>query len=104
MPGPSRGSSPPPRSQAASDSPAQARHGLEKVQEQDDDPEPNERPRRLPGARDEIGTAGPDPCLRNEERNGDPQRRSDDQRGIPTHAQEERPPKKGGHQIPLRGE
>src|SRR5207245_5784209 len=79
-------------------------HGLEKVQEQDDAPEPNERPPRLPGARDEIGTAGADPCLRNGERTRDEQRRSDDERGIPTHAQKEHPRKKGDHQIPLRGE
>src|SRR2546429_7372092 len=104
IPWPSWRSSPPPRSQAAPDSPAQARHGLEKVQNQDDDSEPKERPPRLPSARDEIGPAGADRCLRNRKHNRDEQDRSDHDRGTPAEAEQEHPREEGDHQVPLRGE
>ena len=94
----------PPRGQATPHPPGKASHRLHEMQKQDDEPQTDERPRSVSFHRDELGMAGADRGLRDWNRDGHEQRRSDDDRGTPTEAQEEHPREKGDRQVPLRGE
>src|SRR3989441_12366843 len=74
------------------------------MQEQHDQPQTNERPPPVSFLHDERGVAGADRGLCDRDRHGDEQRRSEDERGSPTDAEDEHPRKKGDRQVPLGSE
>src|SRR5256712_4229888 len=103
-PGTGPRATPPPRCQAAPDPARKAGHWLHEMEEHDDEPQHDERPTSLPRARDELRPPRTDRGLRDQQCDGDEQRRPEDDRGAPTDAQDERPRQEADHQIPFRRE
>src|SRR5207245_11635177 len=100
-PGSGLRAAPPPGREPTPDPARQAGERLHEMEEQDNNPEPDDRPPPLRIHRDEVRPPGADRGVRDRQGNGDDQRRPEDDRRAPTEAQGECPRQEADHQVPL---